>query len=197
MRFIESGNAVRFITASCQHDHRDLRSEANASQQLAAVSPWQHHVQNVEHKFHPSSAGRRGADDYLPKPFNPRELVARMRAVLRRKSGSAPQEILQIGDLRIDCGRRRVVREGDDVPLTGAEFDILLLLVRSAGKVLSREEIAEAALGRPVGFFDRSIDNHMSNLRKQLGSRLGQAERIQNVRGSGYVYTGEIMKWRE
>jgi two-component system response regulator CpxR len=138
-----------------------------------------------------------GADDYLPKPFNPRELVARMRAVLRRKSGSAPQEILQIGDLRIDCGRRRVVREGDDVPLTGAEFDILLLLVRSAGKVLSREEIAEAALGRPVGFFDRSIDNHISNLRKKLGSRLGQAERIQNVRGSGYVYTGEIMKWRE
>jgi two-component system response regulator CpxR len=141
-----------------------------------------------------------GADDYLPKPFNPRELVARMRAVLRRKSGSEPQSILQIGDLRIDCGQRSVVRDGGDgahIALTGAEFDILLLLVRSAGKVLSRDEIAEAALGRPVGFSDRSIDNHISNLRKKLGARVGQAERIQNVRGTGYAYTGEIIKERE
>jgi two-component system response regulator CpxR len=139
----------------------------------------------------------RGADDYLPKPFNPRELVARMRAVLRRKNGSVSQEIAQIGDLRIDCGQRRVVRDGDDVSLTGAEFDILLLLVRSAGRVLSRDEIAEAALGRPIGFFDRSIDNHISNLRKKLGSHVGETERIQNVRGTGYVYTGEIIKERE
>jgi DNA-binding response OmpR family regulator len=138
----------------------------------------------------------RGADDYLPKPFNPRELVARMRAVLRRKNGSPPQEILKIGDLQIDCRQRRVTRNGSDVALTGAEFDILLLLVRSAGKVLSREEIAEAALGRPIGFFDRSIDNHISNLRKKLSTRLGEAERIQNVRGAGYVYTGEIIEER-
>jgi DNA-binding response OmpR family regulator len=136
----------------------------------------------------------RGADDYLPKPFNPRELVARMRAVLRRASGSAPQEILKIGDLQIDCTQRRVVRDGADVSLTGAEFDIFLLLVRSAGKVLSRDEIAEAALGRPIGFFDRSIDNHISNLRKKLGTPVGQVERIQNVRGAGYVYTCEITK---
>ena len=135
----------------------------------------------------------RGADDYLPKPFNPRELVARMRAVLRRKSGSALPEILRIGDLQIDYAKRRVARNGRDVCLTGAEFDILLLLVRSAGKVLSREEIAEAALGRPVGFFDRSIDNHISNLRKKLGAHVGGVERIQNVRGAGYVYTGEIV----
>lgn len=133
----------------------------------------------------------RGADDYLPKPFNPRELVARMRAVLRRKSGSAVPETLRIGDLRIDCTKRRVARNGRDVSLTGAEFDILLLLVRSAGKVLSREEIAEATFGRPVGFFDRSIDNHISNLRKKLGADVGGVERIQNVRGAGYVYTGE------
>ncbi|HVH59372.1 MAG TPA: response regulator transcription factor [Candidatus Sulfotelmatobacter sp.] len=139
----------------------------------------------------------RGADDYLPKPFNPRELVARMRAVLRRKSGSAPQEVFKIGDLRIDCGQRRVVRDGSNVILTGAEFDILLLLVRSAGKVISREEIAEAALGRPMGFFDRSIDNHVSNLRKKLGTHVGGVERIQNVRGTGYVYTGDITKERE
>jgi two-component system, OmpR family, response regulator CpxR len=134
----------------------------------------------------------RGADDYLPKPFNPRELVARMRAVLRRKSGSTPQEILKIGDLQIDCARRRVALDSTDVALTGAEFDILLLLVRSAGKVLSREEIAEAALGRPIGFLDRSIDNHISNLRKKLGTHVGEVERIQSVRGAGYVYTGEI-----
>jgi two-component system, OmpR family, response regulator CpxR len=135
-----------------------------------------------------------GADDYLPKPFNPRELVARMRAVLRRKSGSEPHPIFQIGDLRMDSGQRKVFRDGDDIILTGAEFDILLLLVRSAGKVLSRDEIAEAALGRPIGFSDRSIDNHISNLRKKLGSRAGEAERIQNVRGTGYIYTGEIIE---
>lgn len=137
-----------------------------------------------------------GADDYLPKPFNPRELVARMRAVLRRKSLSALPETLRIGDLQIDCGKRKVVRKGGDVALTGAEFDILLLLVRSVGKVLSREEIAEAALGRPVGFFDRSIDNHISNLRKKLGAHVGETERIQNVRGAGYVYTGGITEKR-
>ena len=136
----------------------------------------------------------RGADDYLPKPFNPRELVARMRAVLRRKNGSAPREIFKIGDLQIDCAQRRVVRDGADVTLTGAEFDIFLLLARSVGKVLSREEIAEAALGRPIGFFDRTIDNHISNLRKKLGTHVGQVERIQNVRGAGYVYACEIME---
>lgn len=132
-----------------------------------------------------------GADDYLPKPFNPRELLARMRAVLRRNSGALP-EVLRAGDLEIDRTKRRVVRSGADVELTGAEFDILLLLVRSAGKVLSRDEIAEAGLGRPVGFFDRSVDNHISNLRKKLGPLGGKGERIQNVRGTGYVYTGEM-----
>jgi two-component system, OmpR family, response regulator CpxR len=139
----------------------------------------------------------RGADDYLPKPFNPRELVARMRAVLRRRSGSAPQEIFEIGDLQIDCSQRKVLRSGVVVALTGAEFDILLMLVRAAGKVLSRDEIAETALGRPIGFFDRSVDNHISNLRKKLGASGGDAERIQNVRGTGYVYTGDIMGGRK
>jgi two-component system, OmpR family, response regulator CpxR len=135
-----------------------------------------------------------GADDYLPKPFNPRELVARMRAVLRRKGDSALPKIFAIGDLNIDCGQRRVARDGANVALTGSEFDILLLLVRSAGKVLSRDEIAEAALGRPIGVFDRSIDNHISNLRKKLGTHVGEVERIQNVRGAGYAYTGEIVE---
>jgi len=143
-------------------------------------------------------AGLEGAaDDYLPKPFNPRELMARMRAVLRRKGGSALPQVFVIGDLHIDCGKRRVTRTGEEVTLTGAEFDILLLLVRSAGKVLSRDEIAETALGRPMGFFDRSIDNHISNLRKKLGTHVGGVERIQNVRGAGYVYTGEIVEERK
>jgi len=133
----------------------------------------------------------RGADDYLPKPFNPRELVARIRAVLKRKGDSGERQAIRIGDLQIDRAQRRVVRNGCPVALTGAEFDILILLVRSAGTVLTRDEIAEEALGRPIGVFDRSVDNHISNLRKKLGSRVGDAERIQNVRGAGYVYTGE------
>jgi two-component system response regulator CpxR len=133
-----------------------------------------------------------GADDYLPKPFNARELVARMRAVLRRTGNLELPEIFRIADLDIDCQKRRVLRDGCDVALTGAEFDILLLLVRSAGKVLTREEVAEVALGRQIGLFDRSIDNHVSNLRKKLGTHVGGGERIQNVRGAGYVYTGEV-----
>jgi len=132
----------------------------------------------------------RGADDYLPKPFNPRELVARMRSVLRRKTDLAMPNVVKIDDLEIDGTQRRVVRDANEIALTGAEFDILWLLVRSAGTVLTREEIAEAALGRSMGVFDRSIDNHISNLRKKLGAHAGGAERIQNVRGSGYVYTG-------
>lgn len=137
-----------------------------------------------------------GADDYLAKPFNARELVARMRAVLRRKSGEFPK-VFKIADLEIDCQKRRVLCSGENVALTGAEFDILLLLVRSVGRVLSRDEIAEVALGRPIGFFDRSIDNHVSNLRKKLGRYVGGVERIQNVRGSGYAYTGEILSEQE
>jgi DNA-binding response OmpR family regulator len=135
-----------------------------------------------------------GADDYLPKPFNPRELVARMRAVIRRKNGAAVPETLRIGNLQIDCVKRKVIRNGTEVALTGAEFEILLLFVRSAGKVLSRDEIAEAALGRSIGLFDRSIDNHISNLRKKLGICAGETERIRNVRGTGYVYTRELGK---
>jgi two-component system, OmpR family, response regulator CpxR len=132
-----------------------------------------------------------GADDYLPKPFSPRELVARIRAVLRRKGSATLPEAFEIGDLHIDSRTRRVVQNGADVELTGAEFDILLLLVRAAGRVLSRDEIAEEALGRPVGLLDRSVDNHVSSLRKKLGTHAGALERIRSVRGAGYVYTGD------
>ena len=132
-----------------------------------------------------------GADDYLPKPFNPRELVARIRAVLRRRATNPPSEILSIGDLEIQLRRRRVLQNGEELPLTGAEFEILFLLVRSAGKILTRDEIAESALGRAVGRLDRSIDNHISNLRKKLGPEVNGIERIRNIRGTGYCYTGE------
>jgi two-component system, OmpR family, response regulator CpxR len=134
-----------------------------------------------------------GADDYLPKPFNTRELVARMCAVLRRRPDSAPPNLLRIGDILIHPHTRRVLRGSEPIELMGAEFDILLLLIRSAGKVLSRDEIAESALGRPVGMLDRSIDNHISNLRKKLGTHVRGVERIRNVRGTGYVYTGELV----
>ncbi len=132
-----------------------------------------------------------GADDYLPKPFSPRELVARMRAVLRRKEPSATSDVFKIDDLEIYVKSRRVLQQGNELILTGAEFDILLLLVRSAGMVLSRAEIAEAGLGRPIAPIDRSIDNHISNLRKKLGAWINGRERIQNLRGTGYVYTGD------
>lgn len=132
-----------------------------------------------------------GADDYLPKPFSPRELLARMRAVLRRKEPESASEILKIDDLEIYCKNRRVLQDDKELTLTGAEFDILLLLVRSAGKALSRSEIAEAGLGRPMAPIDRSIDNHISNLRKKLGPSINGRERIRSLRGTGYIYTGD------
>jgi DNA-binding response OmpR family regulator len=134
-----------------------------------------------------------GADDYLPKPFHPRELLARIRSVLKRRSVPVPAKPLVIGDLEIHPGTRQVLQLADGgekqpVELTGAEFDLLLALARSAGEVLSRDDLAQAALGRTVAAFDRSIDNHMSSLRKKLGNKLDGVERIRSVRGNGYVY---------
>jgi two-component system response regulator CpxR len=134
-----------------------------------------------------------GADDFLPKPFNPRELTARMRAVLKRQTAvAAPGGILQSGDLTVRPSTREVTIAGKAVVLTGAEFDLLVCLVRMAGTVVSRETLVETALGRPLGIFDRSVDNHVSNLRKKLGLSAGGEERIRNVRGSGYTYLGEV-----
>jgi two-component system response regulator CpxR len=133
-----------------------------------------------------------GADDYLPKPFSPRELIARMKAVLRRREDAPPADFCKFGDLELHGTTRRVLQGKQEIAVTGAEFDILWLLVRSAGKVLSRDEIAEAALGRPVGPLDRSIDNHVSNLRKKLGATERGKERIRSVRGAGYIYTGDV-----
>ncbi|CAN5122613.1 response regulator transcription factor [soil metagenome] len=136
-----------------------------------------------------------GADDYLPKPFNPRELVARIRAILRRTqspvnvppAGHAP-ETYTIGDVTLDVGARTVRRAGEFVELTGAEFDLLAELLRYAGRVVSREALAEAALGRPLAPLDRSVDMHVSSLRRKLGHEIDGIERIKTVRGAGYLY---------
>lgn len=129
-----------------------------------------------------------GADDYLGKPFNPRELAARLRAILRRVTGPrAQREVLEVGDVVLDVGARTVRRAGREVALTSAEFALLELLLRSAGKVVSRDAIAEGVLGRRLSSFDRSVDVHVSNLRKKLDTT--GAERIKTVRGAGYVLT--------
>jgi two-component system response regulator CpxR len=132
-----------------------------------------------------------GADDYLPKPFNPRELVARMRAVLRRVSEPdtpAVDSVLEVGDLRVEPGSRTVRRADEEVPLTGIEFELLLVLVRSAGTVVERNDLSRAALGRRANPYDRSLDVHLSNLRRKLGPLADGGERIKTVRAVGYQY---------
>src|SRR5256714_8135380 len=139
-----------------------------------------------------------GADDYLPKPFNPRELVARINAVLRRverrtagvgasQVESAPERI-EVGDVEVDAGTRVVRRAGEVVELTNVEYEILVMLLSSAGRVVTREDLVRTVLGRELSVFDRSIDMHISHLRKKLGHRVGEAERIRTVRSVGYVY---------
>jgi two-component system response regulator CpxR len=138
-----------------------------------------------------------GADDYLPKPFNPRELVARIRAILRRaKAGDARDEArdhlaertLTVGDIKLDTGTREVTRAGEVLELTAVEFDLLEKLLRAAGRIITREELSKDVLGRSTSPFDRSIDMHISNLRKKLGHQSGLLERIKTVRGVGYIY---------
>ena len=136
-----------------------------------------------------------GADDYLSKPFNPRELVARIRAILRRTQseartpGDRAGETLGVDDVAMDLGRRTVRRAGAPVELTAVEFTLLELLLRAAGAVVRRDELARGALGRALLPFDRSIDVHVSRLRKKLGPRPGGGERIATLRAIGYMYT--------
>jgi two-component system response regulator CpxR len=136
-----------------------------------------------------------GADDYLPKPFNPRELLARIRAVLRRTSadpkgiGAArTPEILRIGDIELDPATRTVKHAGEPVDLTSVEFNLLEVLLREAGRVVTREELVSAVLSRKFSPFDRSIDMHVSKVRKKLGDGDGDAEHIKTVRGVGYIF---------
>jgi two-component system response regulator CpxR len=130
-----------------------------------------------------------GADDYIPKPFVPGELVARIRAVLRRRLGGNA-DMLLAGDLKIEIPMRRVLRNDQEIALTSAEFDILLVLLRRSGECVTRDELTEQVLGRPVGVSDRAIDNHISSLRRKLGSQAGNTERIRSIRHLGYCYTG-------
>jgi two-component system response regulator CpxR len=129
-----------------------------------------------------------GADDYVPKPFNPRELIARIRAILRRTGrAEASAGPLVVGDLRIDPGVREAWLEDAPLQLTSVEFTLLEVFMRELGRVLSREQLTESVLGRKLGPFDRVIDVHVSNLRKKLGA-VRDGQRIKAVRGSGYLF---------
>lgn len=136
-----------------------------------------------------------GADDYLPKPFNPRELLARIRTILKRSSpvqqvmGRETSFVCKIGDLELDTRSRLVQCANKPVELTSVEFGLLTLLMKSAGQVLTRDHLTAEVLGRSLSPYDRSIDVHISKLRKKLGSDSSGNERIKSIRGSGYVYT--------
>ncbi len=136
-----------------------------------------------------------GADDYLPKPFNPRELVARIKAIQRRgetkntaQKQAEPDEVITVGDVDLDGGTRMVRKRGETVDLTAVEFDLLEMLLRSAGHVLQRKDLVIKVLGRGLDPFDRSIDVHISSLRKKLGHKIHGMERIKTIRGIGYLY---------
>src|SRR6185295_629678 len=130
-----------------------------------------------------------GADDYLPKPFNPQELAARIRAILRRvKPDTPPGAPITVGDIELDARARVVRRSGELINLTSVEFDLLDLLLRAAGQVVGRDKLTRDVLGREFSPFDRSIDTHVCNLRKKIGALPNGTERIKGVRGIGYLY---------
>ncbi len=136
-----------------------------------------------------------GADDYLSKPFNPRELFARITAILRRSERASaegartvPTRVV-VEDIELDHGARAVWRNGERIDLTTVEFDLVDELLRVAGLVVSREALVRDVLGREFSPFDRSIDTHVSNLRKKLGPTRNGLERIKGVRGIGYLYS--------
>ena len=130
-----------------------------------------------------------GADDYMPKPFNPRELLARIKAILRRSqsSGNGEAEVLNAAGIRLNIPKREVESGGAIVELTSTEFDILRVLISNAGRVIARERLMEMARGTEFSAFDRSIDVHISNLRKKLGDSSKQSQKIKTIRGVGYL----------
>jgi DNA-binding response OmpR family regulator len=133
-----------------------------------------------------------GADDYVPKPCNPKELAARIRAVLRRASNPSPQpksDRLTSGELQLDAVRRELSFQGNIIHLTSTEFEILQLLMQRAGQVVDKEAISSEVLKRKLAAYDRSIDVHISNIRKKLGSFGISEDLIKNIRGVGYQFT--------
>ncbi len=131
-----------------------------------------------------------GADDYLPKPFNPRELLARVRAILRRRKGlsSAGDAVLRFGRLELDRGSRTVRIDAEERTLTGHQFDLLVVLAENAGRVLNRERLLDLLKGHEMDAFDRSIDVHISRIRLAIEDDAKHPRRIITVRGSGYVF---------
>ncbi|MRX27700.1 response regulator transcription factor [Kangiella sp. HZ709] len=134
-----------------------------------------------------------GADDYIGKPCNPRELTARIRSILRRteniyKNKNQKLESIQLSDVKINPSAREVLQNDSPVKLTATEFDILYLLISHAGHLVDRDQLSEQCLGRKLEPYDRSIDMHISNLRKKLGPNEKDDDRIKTVRGVGYQY---------
>jgi DNA-binding response OmpR family regulator len=135
-----------------------------------------------------------GADDYLPKPFNPLELVARINAVLRRaqpQGDKSKPEVIVNGDLEMDNRTRTVRRNSQAIELTVVEYSLLERFLLAPGRVITREELVKDVLHRELSPFDRSIDTHVSNLRKKIGHEVNGVERIKTIRGIGYIYAPE------
>lgn len=131
-----------------------------------------------------------GADDYLPKPFEPRELLARLKAILRRSRSASPAErdVLKFGRLEIDRGAREIRLGEEAMPLTSYQFDLLLALAEHAGRVLTREQIMDLVKGEQIDAFDRSIDVHISRIRAAIEDDPRKPKRVITVRGAGYVF---------
>ena len=129
-----------------------------------------------------------GADDYLPKPFNPRELLARLKAILRRRGAADNHRVLRFGRLEIDPGSRAVRIDGAERPLTSHQFDLLVALAENAGRTLSREQLIDMVKGEELEAFDRSIDVHVSRIRAAIETDPKNPRRLITVRGAGYVF---------
>lgn len=130
-----------------------------------------------------------GADDYLPKPCNPRELLARLKAILRRtQKAPVKRPVIEQDDIVLDCSKRQVTSKGALLELTNAEFNILEMLIKSPGQAFSKEELTEYGLGRKYTAYDRSIDVHISNLRNKLGDNPKGEPFLKTVRGFGYLF---------